>query len=69
MLGPLLFNIFLNDTFLFINNTQLYNYADDNTLCTIGKSLDQLELNLQSNFSILQKWRYENHMIPNPGKC
>ena len=37
ILGPLLFNIFLNDLFLFIENLDLSNYADDNTLysCSI----------------------------------
>ena len=32
ILGPLLFNIFLNDLFLFVENSDLSNYADDNTL-------------------------------------
>ena len=32
ILGPLLFNIFLNDIFLFILKCQLCNYADDNTI-------------------------------------
>ena len=32
ILGPILFNIFLNDIFYFIKNSDLYNYADDNTL-------------------------------------
>jgi hypothetical protein len=31
-LGPLLFNIFINDFFLLIEHGTLYNYADDNTL-------------------------------------
>ena len=32
ILGPLLFNIFLNDLFLLVKNSELSNYADDNTL-------------------------------------
>ena len=32
ILGPVLFNIFINDIFQFVNNSSLYNYADDNTL-------------------------------------
>ena len=32
ILGPLLFNIFINDIFLFINKTKLANYADDTTV-------------------------------------
>ena len=35
ILGPLLFNIFLNDLFLFIENSNLSNYADDNTLIVV----------------------------------
>lgn len=30
VLGPLLFNIFLNDLFSYINRANLSNYADDN---------------------------------------
>ena len=33
ILGPLLFNIFLNDIFYFKNRSFLSNYADDNVLC------------------------------------
>ena len=32
ILGPILFNIFLNDLFLLISHTQICNFADDNTL-------------------------------------
>ena len=31
ILGPLLFNIFLSDLFLFLNDVDIANYADDNT--------------------------------------
>ena len=69
VLGPLLFNIFLNYIFYFINNGNLCNYADDNTLYSIGKSLNMVKENLKINFLIMQKWFYENHMVLNPGKC
>ena len=39
ILGPLLFNIFLNDNFLFISKFQLYEYADDNTLYKSRKNM------------------------------
>jgi hypothetical protein len=32
ILGPVIFNIFLNDIFHFVSNCDLYNYADDNTV-------------------------------------
>ena len=37
LLGPMLLGIFLNYIFLFINNSNLCNYADDYTLYAIGK--------------------------------
>ena len=37
ILGSLLFHIFLNDIFYFINNGNLCNYADDNTLFLLEK--------------------------------
>ena len=39
ILGPLIFNIFLNDLFLFISNSSLSNYTDENTLYTFGDNL------------------------------
>ena len=67
ILGPLLFNIFLNDIFYF--NGNLCNHADDNTLYSIGKSLNMVRENLKINFLIMQNWFYENHTVLNPGKC
>ena len=32
LLGPLLFNIFLSDLFLIVNDVNITSYADDNTL-------------------------------------
>ena len=68
-LGPLLFNIFFNDIFYFINNGNLCNYADNNTLYSIVKSLNMVKKKLKINFLIMQKCFYENHMVLNPGTC
>ena len=32
ILGPLLFNIFINDLFFFVEKTNVCNFADDNTI-------------------------------------
>ena len=40
ILGPLIFNIFINDIFHVIKQGTLYNYADDNTISFIHKSLN-----------------------------
>ena len=69
ILGPLLFNIFLNDIFLFISKCQLCNYAGDNTLYKSGKNMQKIKNNLEMDFMILHKWFHENHMVLNPGKC
>ena len=65
----LLFNIFLNDIFLFITNSNSCNYADDNTLYAISKNLHAVKSNIKANVVIKQKWFYENLMVLNPGKC
>ena len=32
ILGPILFNLFINDLFFFIKDAELANFADDNTI-------------------------------------
>ena len=39
ILGPLLFNIFVNDLFLFVEKCTLYNYADDNSMSYSSSTL------------------------------
>ena len=69
ILGPLLFNIFLNDICFFISKCQLCNYADDNTFCKLGKNMQKIKNDLEMDFLILHKWFHENHMVLNLGKC
>ena len=69
ILGPLLFNIFLNDIFMFISKCNLCNYADDNTLYSTEKDLNRIKRNLEMDFMILHQSFHENHMTLNPGTC
>ncbi len=39
-LGPFLFNIFMNDMFYFVDLCDLANYADDNTLSGIPRTIE-----------------------------
>ena len=56
ILGPLLFNVFINDIFYFIVQCILYNYADDNTLSFIHKDLTILKTVLEQESNNLISW-------------
>ena len=65
ILGPLFFNIFVNDLFLFIEKCQLYNYADDNSLDSSSENLTEVLFNLSRN---VIEWFANNGMQANPDK-
>lgn len=68
ILGPLIFNIFMNDFFDISLKSQIYNYADDNTLCLIGNNITQLRSNLETDATKAVRWFSNNHMQANPEK-
>ena len=45
ILGPILFNIFLNDLLTTLENSEIYNFADDNTTSSISKEKEALLTN------------------------
>ena len=69
ILGLLLFNIFLCDLFLIINNTELASYADDNTSYAVGNNIEELIVKQQNSSKILFQWLSDNEMKSNPDKC
>ena len=69
ILGPLLFNIFLNEIFLSFQKCDLGNFADDSTLYTSDKSISNIMNYLNHDFTILSKWFYNTFMVLNPDKC
>ena len=59
------FNTFLNDFFLFVENSDLSNYADHNTLYSSGNNLEKVKQTLRQDFEIATKGFYENYMALN----
>ena len=64
---PLLFNICINDIFVFVGEGFLSNYADDTALYCVQRKYVLNQSNLL-DFIYLQKWLHDNYMILNPGK-
>ena len=69
ILGPLLFNIYLNDIFYFVNEGDLTNYADDTTPYVIDTNTDALIQRLENETLILTKWFSDNYLQLNADKC
>ena len=59
ILGPLIFNIYINDIFFFIDEHDLANYADDNTPYAIDSNVNSVACALETDAAILIKWFHE----------
>ena len=68
ILGPIIFNIFINDLFLFVEKNKLHNYADDNTISSFSNSISNLTKTLESESITALSWLKNNKMIANPEK-
>ena len=68
ILGPLLFNVFINDIFMFIEKSELCNFADDNTIYDCDEDLSNILENLKHDMNILLTWIRIKSLQVNPGK-
>ena len=68
ILGPLIFNIFMNDLFYFVKHANLFNYADDDSVSVNGKELNIVSRLLQSEAEVTVRWFCDNAMGANPSK-
>ena len=69
VLGPLLFNIYFNDLFSFLDNTEASNYADDTDLYACDTDLETLIYRLECDALIAIEWFESNYMKLNEEKC
>ena len=60
--GPLLFNLFIDDLVLFLSETLLSNYADDNNLYSTGKELNIIKEKFRKDFKVITDRFFENYV-------
>ena len=68
VLGPILFNIFINDLFFWLTKSDLRNFVNDNTIAVTCKNLNDLLRILEKESESAVDWLRNNNMIANPGK-
>ena len=68
ILGPLLFLIFINDLPLCLNTGELDMFADDQTLCVSGNSVDEITSRMNDNVVPVSSWVSNNAMVVNTEK-
>ena len=69
VLGPLLFNIYLNDLFFLSEFTDLCNFADDTTFYACDMDLNSLIKRLEHDSFLAIEWFENNNMKLNQDKC
>jgi hypothetical protein len=69
VLGPLLFNIFLNDLFWILEQTDVCNFADDTTLYACHMDLNTVLKTLEHDSLLAIEWFRANYMKLNTEKC
>ena len=68
ILGPILFNIFLNDLFFLDLETEICNFADDNTLYDCDVSIEAVIAKLNRDIPTVINWFRTNEMVVNANK-
>ena len=68
VLGPILFNIFVNDLYYVNLSSDIANYADDNSLYHSSHSIDDLIDTLKTDTCTTVSWFADNHMMANTEK-
>ena len=66
VLGPILFNIFINDIFYLLPD--IFNFADDNTIDACCDSIELTVKSLECDLKIALQWFEHNSLIANPKK-
>ena len=62
------FNIYLSDLFLFTKESEIINYADDNSPYACRESIGLVMKKLEDDSKILLEWVSQNALKANPDK-
>ena len=68
VLGPALLNIFINELLLWISNSELLNFADDNTISAAENTIEETIKTLEKESQSAIDWFVSNEMIVNSDK-
>ena len=69
VLGPLLFNIYLNDLSYLTECTDICNFADDTTFFACDENLNSLMKRLENDGLLATEWFQNNNIKLNQDKC
>ena len=68
VLGPLFFNIFINDFLYMIEQSEECTFADDNTIFSCDNSFEDVAPSLEEDISRSMSWFKTNQMVVNASK-
>ena len=74
MLGPILFNLFINGLMFFIQETKVCNFADDTTIYSCSPNFEEATLKLwnylklSNDTHLILNWFRINSLVANPEK-
>ena len=68
ILGPILFNIFINDFLFSLKHSQICNFADDNSIYACENDIENVLRSLNNDIQISLQWFKTNFMVANPAK-
>ena len=68
ILGPILFNIFINDLLFLDLESDICNFADDNTLSACDSTIGGVLAKINSDMPRVLRWFRRNEMMVNPDK-
>jgi hypothetical protein len=65
ILGPWLFNVYINDLSFYLRDSPPVQYADDTTMVDKDKNIDSLIIKVQSKLNLFSNWSVVNYLSLN----